>query len=142
MHDTNHSAHRDNDFQRDFERGEGNSRLIEEALLNFAPIRMLPGGYPALVATEQNNDMLLKARNALMHNDIQETARQLIREIEFCQARPNMINSPYEITAQAGLNAIREQRSAADIDRTMQEVWSRTCAQGQNNVYNVNPRYY
>jgi hypothetical protein len=142
MHGINHFAHQDNDFQRNSERREDNSRLIEEALLNFAPIRMLPGGYPPLAGREQNNDMLLKARNALMHNDIQETARQLIREIEFCQARPNMISSPYEITAQAGLNAIREQRSAADIDRTMQEVWSRTCAQGQNAFYNANPRYY
>jgi hypothetical protein len=142
MHDTNHFAHRDNDFHQDPERRENNSRFIEEALLNFAPIRMLPGGYPALAGREQSNDMLLKARNALMHNDIQEAARQLIREIEFCHARPNMINSPYEITAQAGLNAIREQRSAAEIDHTMQEVWLRASAEGQNTFYNVNPRYY
>ena len=124
MSHMNGFSHQENNFQRNSERNEDGLRLIQEALLDFAPVRQVySGGYPSQVAPDQSGEILQKAREALRRNDIQEAAQQLRREIDFCQAAPKMMGSPFEISARAGLEAIAEQRPAIEVDRAIQTAY-------------------
>ncbi len=137
MPDISSFAHQDNAPQRYVEKREDQLKLFEEAFFDSSPIRTIAGGSFALVGTEHSGDILLEGRSALMRNDIQEAAHQLRRELDFCSAIPKLINSPYATSAKAGLNAINEHKSAADIRHIMQEVWLKAWAEHPTPLYAI-----
>src|ERR1700729_1407357 len=108
MPDISSFTYQDNDPQCNVEKREDQLKLIEEAFFDSAP--KLLGGNSGLVDREHSGDILLEARNALMRNNIQEAAHQLKRELDFCNAMPKLSDSPYAMSAKAGLKAIDEHK--------------------------------
>ncbi len=133
MPDNANFAKNRNELQRDSEMIEDRCNLIEEAFLNGVGKRFL-GEESSLVAKVHGGDIFTKACSALLNNNIKEASHQLKREIDYCEASPTLVKSPFEISAKAGLKAINEHKSADAVYHIIQEVWL--------NAWAENPRFF
>jgi hypothetical protein len=136
MPDISGFAYQDNAPQRNVEKREDQFKLFKEAFFDSDLMKTIGGGS---FDTEHSGDILLEAHDALLRNDLQGAAHQLRRELDFCKAIPELINSPYAISAKAGLNAINEHKSAADMRHAMQEVWLKAWAEHPTFFNEVDP---
>lgn len=110
------------------EKIEDNAKLIEEALFDSPPVKFLSDGNTSMVAPIHSHHLLNEATDALKHNNREEAAHQLRREVDFCNMVPKMAGTPYEKAGQAGLKALREHESMAETDKVMEKAWKEAWA--------------
>ena len=106
------------------EKVEDSSRLAEEAFYNASPFNH----FPSMITASHSHRLLEGAREALEHNNKEEAAHQLRREVDFCKKAPKLANGVYEKTGEAGLKALNEQKNSLEIIRTMESTWKKNWA--------------
>jgi hypothetical protein len=117
--------HQEKEIRRISERIEDKTKLVEEAFFNSMPVKLLSDNNESMIAPLHSHQILKEAATALQHNDMEEAAHQLRREVNFCNMVPKMKNSPYEKSGQAGLQALNKHKSAVEIDREMVMAWEK-----------------
>ncbi len=107
------------------EKIEDTSKLVEETFHNVSPLNC----DQSVIAASHSHKLLKEAREALRHNDKEEAAHKLRREVDFCNKLPEITGSVYEKTGKAGLKALSDQKSSLEIIRAMEGTWKNNWAE-------------